>query len=257
VCQSGDPSQLPWGSLDIDAVVDCTGQFTGRELAAQHLQAGARRVLIGAPSEDADLTIVLGVNDSDFDPHRHQVVSNASCTTNSLVPPLHILTRHFGLEAVTVSTIHAYTASQTVVDRAAKKMHRGRAAGVSMIPTTTGADRAAVQVMPELQGRISALAVRVPVPDGSLTDITAQVSEVPEAAAVNRALREAAEGPLRGILGYSDDELVSVDVLGEPYSGLVHARATRVTGNLVKLYVWYDNETGYASRCLDVVSRVF
>jgi glyceraldehyde 3-phosphate dehydrogenase/glyceraldehyde-3-phosphate dehydrogenase (NAD(P)) len=252
-----DPLQLPWQSMDIDAVIDCTGQFTSRELAAQHLAAGARRVLIGAPAEDADLTLVLGVNESQFDPERHRVVSNASCTTNSLVPPLQVLKSRFGLEAVTVSTIHAYTASQSVVDRAAKKMHRGRAAGVSMIPTTTGADKAAVQIMPELDGRICALAVRVPVPDGSLTDITAQLSDGPDAAAVNRALHEAAEGPLRGILGYSEDELVSVDVLGEPYSGLVHARATRVAGNLVKLYVWYDNETGYACRCLDVVSRVF
>ncbi|MEZ5558296.1 MAG: type I glyceraldehyde-3-phosphate dehydrogenase [Pseudomonadales bacterium] len=255
--QQPDPAQLPWRALDVDAVIDCTGQFTRREHAAEHLTAGARRVLIGAPAEDADFTVVLGVNEGDFDPGRHHVVSNASCTTNSLLPPLKVLDQAFGLEAVTVTTVHAYTASQSVVDRAAGKMHRGRAAATSMIPTTTGADKAAVAVMPELAGRISALAIRVPVPDGSITDINALVRSTPKAADVNAALRAAAEGPLAGILGYSDEELVSVDILGEPYSGIVHARATRVSGSLVKIYVWYDNETGYASRCLDVVSRLF
>lgn len=251
-----DPRELPWRELDIDVVIECSGQFTSREQAAQHIAAGATRVLIGAPSEDADVTLVLGVNHGDYDPARHQVISNASCTTNSLVPALMVLRDSFGLESVTMTTVHAYTASQAVVDRAASKMGRGRAAGVSMIPTTTGADKAAGQVMPELKGKISALAIRVPVPDGSLTDITALVTGSPSAAEVNAAFKTAAETRLAGILGYSEEDLVSVDILGEPYSGLVHARATRVTGRLVKVYVWYDNETGYACRCLDVVGKL-
>lgn len=253
---SRDPKALPWGELGIDVVIEASGQFTGREEAAQHITAGAKRVLIGAPSEDADLTLVYGVNHGDYDPERHFVISNASCTTNSLVPALMVLRDNFGLESAAVTTVHAVTASQSVVDRAASKMGRGRAAGVNMIPTTTGADKAAGQVMPELKGRISALAIRVPVPDGSITDITALVSATPSAAEVNAALKAAAEGSLEGILGYSDEDLVSTDILGEPHSGIVHARATRVTGRLVKVYVWYDNETGYACRCLDVVGKL-
>ena len=254
---SEDPGDLPWGDLGVDVVIECTGLFTEREQAAAHLNAGAGRVLIGAPSKDADFVLVMGINEDDFDPDAHRVVSNASCTTNSLVPPLKVLRENFGLEAVNATTIHAVTASQSVVDKPAKKMHRGRAAGVSMIPTTSGADRAAVQVMPELAGHISVSAVRVPVPDGSLTDITALVADTATEADVNGALRTAAESTLQGILGYSEDELVSADILGEPYSGIVHAAATRVTGKMVKLYVWYDNETGYACRCLDVAGQVF
>ena len=254
---SETPAALPWNDLDIDVVIECTGLFTARERAADHLQAGAKRVLIGAPSPDADFVLVMGINETDFDPAAHQVVSNASCTTNSMVPALKVLRDNFGLEAVNATTIHAVTASQSVVDRPGKKMHRGRAAGVSMIPTTSGADKAAVQVMPELEGRISVSAVRVPVPDGSLTDITALISQQATTGDVNAVLREAAATSMKGILGYSEDELVSVDILGEPYSGLVHAAATRVTGNMVKVYVWYDNETGYACRCLDVAGGVF
>jgi glyceraldehyde 3-phosphate dehydrogenase len=254
--RSRDPRELPWRELGIDVVIECSGQFTRRAEAAAHLEAGAARVLIGAPSEDADLTLVLGVNHQDYDPARHVVVSNASCTTNSLVPALMVLRDSFGLESAAVTTVHAYTASQSVVDRAASKMGRGRAAGVNMIPTTTGADKAAAQVMPELKGKIAALAIRVPVPDGSITDITALVSATTTAADVNAAFKAASETRLAGILGYSDEDLVSTDILGEPWSGLVHARATRVADRLVKVYVWYDNETGYACRCLDVVGRV-
>jgi glyceraldehyde 3-phosphate dehydrogenase len=253
---SRDPRELPWRELEIDVVIEASGQFTGREEAALHMAAGAKRVLIGAPSEDADLTIVYGVNHEQYDPARHFVISNASCTTNSLVPALVVLRDHFGLESAAVTTVHAVTASQSVVDRSASKMGRGRAAGVNMIPTTTGADKAAGQVLPELKGRISALAIRVPVPDGSITDITALVAKSPSAAEVNAAFKTAAETTLRGVLGYSDEDLVSTDILGEPYSGIVHARATRVTGRLVKAYVWYDNETGYACRCLDVVGKL-
>ncbi len=257
VHQQAAPETLPWKALGVEAVIESTGQFTSRDAAAKHLTAGAERVLIGAPSPDADFTMVLGVNHEGFEPDKHHVVSNASCTTNSLVPALTVLKEAFGLQSVAATTVHAYTASQSVVDKPAKKMHRGRAAGVSMIPTTTGADKAAVQVMPELAGHISASAIRVPVPDGSLTDITAQLKTATDPDAVNAALKAASTGALEGILGYSEDELVSVDILGEPYSGLVHAQATRVTGNLAKIFVWYDNETGYASRCLDVVGRIF
>jgi glyceraldehyde 3-phosphate dehydrogenase len=250
------PAKLPWRDLGVDVVIESTGQFNSRPLAAQHLAAGARRVLLGAPAPDADTTIVLGVNEADFDPARHQIVSNASCTTNSLAPPLKVLIDAFGVEAVLATTVHAYTASQGIVDKPAKKKHRGRAAAVSMIPTTTGADAATVQVLPGLVDRIRVIAIRVPIPDGSLTDISVQLGRAVTAKEVNAALSAAARGPLNGILGYSDEELVSVDILGEPYSGIVHARATTTAGRFAKVLVWYDNEVGYAVRCLDVIDRL-
>lgn len=250
------PANLPWRSLGVDVVIECTGQFNTRANAAQHLTAGARRVLLGAPAPDADATIVLGVNEGQFDPAKHQIVSNASCTTNSLAPPLKVLMDTFGVESVLATTVHAYTASQAIVDKAAKKKHRGRAGAVSMIPTSSGADAATVQVLPGLADRIRVLAIRVPVPDGSLTDLNVQLTRSATAAQINAALLAAAKGPLAGILGYSDEELVSADILGEPYSGIVHAQATNVAGQLAKVLVWYDNEVGYATRCLDVVDRL-
>ena len=250
------PRELPWQALNIDVVIDSTGAFTARSDAAQHLTAGAHRVLIGAPSPDADFDLVFGVNEQDFDPGRHHVVSNASCTTNSLAPVLKVLLDHYGLEEVQVTTVHAYTASQGIIDRAASKKHRGRAAGVSIIPTTTGADKATVKVLPELAGKIRANAIRVPVPDGSITDITALLTRPASAEEVNDLMRQQAQGPLNGILGYSDEELVSVDILGEPFSGIVHGNATQTTGRLIKLQVWYDNEIGYANRCLDAVTKL-
>ncbi len=250
------PRELPWKELEVDVAIDSTGAFTAREDAAQHLTAGAHRVLIGAPSPDADFDLVFGVNEQDFDPGRHHVVSNASCTTNSLAPVLKVLIDEFGLEEVQVTTVHAYTASQGIVDRVARKMHRGRAAGVSMIPTTTGADKATVKVLPELEGKIRGNCIRVPVPNGSITDIVALLGRPAAADEVNGVLRAAATGRLAGILDYSDEELVSADILGEPFSGIVHGRATQATGQLVKLQVWYDNEIGYACRCLDAVSQL-
>ncbi len=250
------PRECPWKDLGVDVVIDSTGAFTAREDAAHHLTAGAHRVLIGAPSPDADFDLVLGVNEQDFDPGRHHVVSNASCTTNSLAPVLKVLLDEFGLEEVQVTTVHAYTASQGIVDRVARKKHRGRAAGVSMIPTTTGADRATVKVLPELDGKIRGNAIRVPVPNGSITDIVALLPKAVAADTVNAALKQAAAGRLQGVLDYSEDELVSADILGEPYSGIVHANATQATGRLVKLQVWYDNEIGYACRCLDAVTQL-
>lgn len=250
------PKDLPWRDERIDVVIESTGAFTARHDAAQHLTAGAHRVLIGAPSPDADFDLVIGVNEEDFDPGRHHVISNASCTTNSLAPVLKLLLDEYGLEEVQVTTVHAYTMSQGIIDRAAGKKHRGRAAAVSIIPSTTGADKATVKVLPTLAGKIRANAIRVPVPDGSITDITAMLTRPASADAVNALMQQAATGRLAGIIGYSEEELVSVDILGEPYSGIVHANATQATGSLVKLQVWYDNEIGYAHRCLDAVSTL-
>lgn len=254
IFREAEPERLPWGDLGVDIVIECTGAFTTRAGAARHLAAGARRVLIGAPSPDADVTIVLGVNPGDLDLATHQVISNASCTTNSLAPVLMVLNRAFGLEDVVATTVHAYTASQGIVDKPAKKKHRGRAAAVSMIPTSTGADAAVVQVMPQLAGKLRAIAIRVPVPNGSLTDISARLTLAAGAEQINQALAQAAAGELSGILGYTTEELVSVDIIGRRESGIVHARSTLSTGRLCKVLVWYDNESGYAARCLDLAA---
>jgi glyceraldehyde 3-phosphate dehydrogenase/glyceraldehyde-3-phosphate dehydrogenase (NAD(P)) len=254
ILRESDPERLPWADLGVEVVIEATGAFANRPGAARHLAAGARRVLIGAPAPDADVTIVLGVNPGDFDPDAHRIVSNASCTTNSLAPVLMVLNRAFGLEDVVATTVHAYTASQGIVDKPAKKRHRGRAAAVSMIPTQTGADAATVQVMPSLAGRLRALAIRVPVPDGSLTDISARLTLAANAEEINAVLAQAATGELSGVLGYTTEELVSVDILGRRESGIVHARATASTGRLCKVLVWYDNESGYAARCLDLAA---
>ena len=250
-----EPLHLPWREFEIDAVIESTGRFVDRELAKRHLTAGAKRVLVGAPSPDADCTVVLGVNESEFDPGRHFVVSNASCTTNSLAPALKVLNDAFGIEEVLATTVHAYTASQSVVDVPAAKPHRGRAAAWSMIPTSTGADSATVQVLPALEGKLRASAIRVPVPDGSVTDINAYLRTMADAQDVNEALRQASVGTLAGILDFSEQELVSADILGERASGIVHARATATAGRAAKVLVWYDNEYGYAARCLDMVAR--
>lgn len=251
-----DPAKLPWGQEGVDLVLECSGRFTKRAGAAKHLDAGAGRVLISAPSADADITLVMGVNESDFDPGRHRVISNASCTTNSLAPPLKVLDDNFGIEQAQVTTIHAYTASQSVVDQAAAKKIRGRAAAINIIPTGTGADAATVAVMSQLEDRLSAVAVRVPVVNGSLTDICAQLKNAADAEQVNAALKAAAEGQLRGILAYSEEDLVSSDIIGDPHSAIVHGLSTRCQGNLTKIQVWYDNEYGYACRCLDLLERV-
>ena len=253
-----DPAQLPWKDLGVDVVIESTGFFTKRDLAAKHLAAGARRVLISAPSKDADFTLIVGVNDQDFDPEKHHVISNASCTTNSLVPPLKVLIDNFGIERALVTTIHAYTATQALVDRSARKKIRGRAAATSLIPTTTGSDVATALVLPELEGRLRALAVRAPIPDGALTDISADLKQAVTEEQVNAAFaKAAAEGPLQGILGYTEEELVSADIIGDPRSGIVHALSTRVVqGSMVKVQVWYDNEFGYSRRLLDAIERL-
>jgi len=251
-----DPAKLPWKDLGVGIVIEATGVFRDRESLEKHLEAGAKKVILTVPPKDAiDATIVLGVNDEDLKPE-HRIVSNASCTTNCLAPLVKILDDSFGLEEGFLTTVHAYTMSQGIIDRAAGKKHRGRAAAVSIIPSTTGADKATVKVLPALAGKIRANAIRVPVPDGSITDITALLTRPASADAVNALMQQAAAGRLKGIVGYSEEELVSVDILGEPYSGIVHANATQATGSLVKLQVWYDNEIGYAHRCLDAVSNL-
>jgi glyceraldehyde-3-phosphate dehydrogenase type I len=252
-----DPSKLPWKELGIDAVIESTGLFTKRELAAKHLEAGARRVVISAPSPDADFTVIIGVNESKFDSKRHQVISNASCTTNSLIPPLKVMLDNFGIERALVTTVHAYTATQGLVDKPSKKRIRGRAAAISLIPTTTGSDIATTIVLPELKDRLRALAIRAPIPDGAITDIVADLKKTVTVDEVNGAFKTAAEGPMNGILGYTEEELVSADIIGDLHSGIVHALSTIVVQkSMVKVQVWYDNEMGYSKRLLDVVERL-
>ncbi len=249
-----DPAQLPWKKLGVDVVIESTGLFTKRELAAKHLQAGARRVIISAPSPDADVTIILGVNESQFRPEQHKVISNASCTTNSLVPPLKVMLDRFGIERALVTTVHAYTGTQGLVDKPAKKKIRGRAAAVSLIPTTTGSDVATTMVLPELKGRLRALAIRAPIPDGAITDIVADLKKAVTVKDLNGAFKSASEGPMKGILGYTEEELVSADIIDDPHSGIVHALSTVVVQeSMVKIQVWYDNEFGYSRRLLDTI----
>jgi glyceraldehyde-3-phosphate dehydrogenase type I len=249
-----DPAQLPWKKLGVDVVVESTGLFTKRELAAKHLQAGARRVIISAPSPDADITIIIGVNERQFRPEQHKVISNASCTTNSLVPPLKVMLDNFGIERALVTTVHAYTGTQGLVDKPAKKKIRGRAAAVSLIPTTTGSDIATTMVLPELKGRLRALAIRAPIPDGAITDIVADLKKTVTVKDLNRAFKAASEGPMKGILGYTEEELVSADIIDDPHSGIVHALSTVVIqDSMVKVQVWYDNEFGYSRRLLDTI----
>lgn len=257
VLNEKDPGSLPWRALGVDIVLECTGLFRRREDAGKHLEAGASRVIISAPSEGADLTVVMGVNEKLYDPQTHHIISNASCTTNSLAPVVKVLNDAFGIESLMVTTIHAYTASQSLVDRPTRKRRRGRAAATSLIPTTTGAAKATALVIPELKGRMDAIAVRAPIPDGALTDIVAHLKADISVERVNSAFKKAAEGELKGIIDYNDDEIVSADIIGNPHSGIVDAPSTRVVVNRVaKVLVWYDNEFGYARRMLDLAAYI-
>ena len=251
------PANLPWKTLGVDIVLECTGLFRRREDAAKHLKAGASKVIISAPSESADLTIVMGVNEGLYDPEKDHIISCASCTTNSLAPALKVLNDAFGIDSVMVTTIHAYTSSQAIVDRPARKRRRGRAAAVSLIPASTGAAKATALVIPELEGRMDAIAVRAPIPDGALTDIVAHLKKDVSVETVNTVLRNAANGELQGIIDYNDDEIVSADIIGNPHSGIIDAPSTRVIMNrVVKVLVWYDNEYGYARRMLDLADYI-
>jgi len=252
-----DPAQLPWKKLGIDIVIESTGFFTKRELAAKHLEAGARRVIISAPASDADITVVVGVNEDKFDPKNHHVISMASCTTNSLAPPLKVLMDSFGVDRAMATTVHAYTASQALVDKPDRKRNRGRAAAVSLVPSTTGSDVATTLVLPELKDRLRALAIRAPIPDGAITDIVADLKKSATVEQVNAALKTATGGYLKDILGYTEEDLVSADIIGDTHSGIVHALSTQVVqGSMVKVQVWYDNEFGYSKRLLDVIERL-
>jgi glyceraldehyde 3-phosphate dehydrogenase len=242
-----------WRDWGVELVIEATGYYKTRDAAGKHLLSGAQYVLITAPAKDPDATIVLGVNETDFDPEAHRIVSNASCTTNALAPAAKVIHEQFGIQQGFLSTIHAYTSSQVILDHAGKDPRRSRAAGVNIIPTTTGAAKAVGVVIPELKGRFHGSALRVPVPNVSLADFTALVERAPaDATEVNAALRAAAEGPLRGVLGCTDLPLVSVDFLGDSHSSIVDEPATQVQGDLVKTVLWYDNEWGYSVRVADI-----
>ena len=252
-----DPAKLPWDELSIDVVVEATGFFRERDAAAAHIEAGARKVIITAPGKNEDVTVVLGVNEGDYDPDRHDVISNASCTTNCLSPVVKVLLESFGWEHGIMTTIHAYTNDQRILDTPHKDLRRARAAAMSMIPTTTGAAKATGKVIPAVDGKIDGMAIRVPTPDVSLVDLVAVVKTDVTADAVNDALRAAASGPLDGVLAVAEDPLVSIDFTGHPASSIVDALSTAVMDNrLVKVLSWYDNEWGYSARVVDLVSFV-
>ena len=253
-----DPAALPWKQLGVSVVLESTGRFTNAEDAKKHIAAGARKVIISAPAKKEDITIVMGVNHEKYDARQHNVISNASCTTNCLVPMVRVVLDNFGLRHASMTTIHSYTNDQNVLDLPHKDLRRARAAAVSMIPTTTGAAKATSLVIPEVKGKIDGLAVRVPTADVSFTDLVAEVERPTTIADVNAAFRKASEsGPLKGYLAYSDEELVSADYIGNPYSCILDAKTTNVIdGTLVKVTGWYDNEWGYASRCVDLLRYV-
>jgi len=253
-----DPAALPWKQLGVSVVLESTGRFTNAEDAKKHITAGARKVIISAPAKKEDITIVMGVNHEKYDARQHNVISNASCTTNCLVPMVRVVLDNFGLRHASMTTIHSYTNDQNVLDLPHKDLRRARAAAVSMIPTTTGAAKATSLVIPDVKGKIDGLAVRVPTADVSFTDLVAEVERPTTIADVNAAFRKASEsGPLKGYLAYSDEELVSADYIGNPYSCILDAKTTNVIdGTLVKVTGWYDNEWGYASRCVDLLRYV-
>ena len=248
-----DPAELPWDELGVDVVVESTGFFTKREQAAKHLQAGAKKVLISAPSPDADLDIMMGVNENEYDPEKHDILSNASCTTNSLAAVMKVLDETFGIEQAMMTTIHSYTNDQNILDLPHKDLRRARAAAVNIIPTTTGAAKAVGRVLPQMEGIFDGMAVRVPTPTGSLSDVTAMLKREASAEEVNAALKEAAEGPLKGIVEYSTDPLVSKDIVGNPHSAIVDSEMTKTMGKMAKVLVWYDNEWGFSERMVDVL----
>jgi len=252
-----DPAKIPWKKWGARIVVESTGLFTAREKAKAHLDAGAERVIISAPAENPDVTLVLGVNDAAYDPAKHFIVSNASCTTNCLAPVAKVLNDTFGIERGLMVTIHAYTADQNLVDAPHKDLRRARAGALSMIPTSTGAARAIGLVLPELKGKLDGYAMRVPTPDVSVVDLALQLKKTASDAAINEAIRKAAEGPLKGILQYMDEPLVSADFVGNRHSSIFDAPSTKVLeGNFAKVLAWYDNEMGYATRVADLAVRM-
>lgn len=257
VLSERDPASLPWKELDVDVVVESTGRFRRREDAAKHLEAGARKVVVSAPGKGVDVTVVLGVNDGDYDPDAHDVISNASCTTNCLAPVVKVLLDRFGFRRGTMTTVHAYTNDQSLLDLPHSDPRRARAAALSMIPTTTGAARATGLVLPEVEGKLDGMAIRVPTPDVSIVDLVAEVDRDTTVDEVNAAFAEAANGPLDGVLAFSTEPLVSVDYTGHPASSIVDGPSTNVVdGRMVKVIAWYDNEWGYSCRVVDLVRHV-
>jgi len=252
-----DPAQLPWKDLGVDIVLESTGIFTDRDGAAKHLAAGAKKVIITAPAKKPDITVVLGVNDDKYDPARHQIISNASCTTNCLAPLAKVIHERFTIRKAWMTTVHSYTNDQNLLDLPHKDLRRARAAAVSIIPTTTGAALAVGEVMPELKGKFDGIAMRVPTPNVSIVDLNALVEKKTSRDEVNAALKEEASGRLKGILAVSDEPLVSIDFRGNPHSSIVDSAYTNVMdGDFVKLLSWYDNEWGYSSRCVDLVRQI-
>ncbi len=248
-----DPAKLPWKKLGAQIVVESTGIFTAREKAAKHIEAGAERVIFSAPAPDPDVTLVLGVNTGDYDPAKHHVVSNASCTTNCLGPVAKVLDDEWGIEAGWMTTIHAYTNDQVTLDFPHKDLRRARAAAISMIPTSTGAAKAIGSVLPQLKGKLDGYAMRVPTSDVSVVDLSAKLKKNADAEAINAAMKAAASGPMKGILQYSDEPCVSIDFRGNPHSSILDSEYTKVMdGNFAKLMSWYDNEWGYSSRVVDL-----
>ena len=252
-----DPARLPWKDLGVDIVIESTGRFTDADKAKLHIAGGAKKVIISAPAKGEDITIVMGVNHTKYDPKAHNIISNASCTTNCLVPMVKVVRDNFGFVRGTMVTIHSYTNDQSILDLPHKDLRRARAAAISMIPTTTGAAKATSLVIPELKGKIDGMSVRVPTPDVSFTDLAVVVDKAVTIEQVNAAFKKAAEGELKGILKYTDLELVSSDYIGNPHSCILDSKCTNVVdGLLVKVSGWYDNEWGYASRCVDLLQYV-
>jgi glyceraldehyde 3-phosphate dehydrogenase len=257
VLASKDPAALPWKDLGVEVVVESTGRFTDRASAAKHLEAGAKKVIISAPAKDEDITIVLGVNETRYDPAKHHVISNASCTTNCLAPVAKVLMQICGIKHGLMTTIHSYTNDQSILDLPHKDLRRARAAAMSMIPTSTGAAKAVGLVLPELKGKVHGLAIRVPTPNVSVVDLVIEAEKPVTAEAINAAIRKAAEGELKGILGYTDEPLVSIDFNGNPLSSIVDGLSTSVIdGTMVKVLSWYDNEWGYSCRVRDLIKYI-
>jgi glyceraldehyde 3-phosphate dehydrogenase len=259
VLSERDPAALPWADLGVEVVIESTGLFTARDDAAKHLEAGARKVIISAPAKEPDVTVALGVNfDTDYDPDSHHIISNASCTTNCLAPLAKVLHEEFGIEQGLMTTIHAYTADQRLQDMPHKDLRRARAAAINLIPTTTGAAKAVGLVLPELNGKLNGFAMRAPVATGSVVDLVCTLSKTTNAEEVNTAVRAAAEGPLQGILAYTEDPIVSTDIVGDPHSSIFDAGQTMAVGDgsMVKAVTWYDNEWGYSNRCVELAGKV-
>jgi glyceraldehyde 3-phosphate dehydrogenase len=253
-----DPAKLPWKEMGIDIVIEATGKFTDRDGAAKHLEAGAKKVIITAPGKNVDHTFVLGVNENEYDPANHHIVSNASCTTNSLAPVMKILEVEYGVESALVTTVHAYTSSQVTIDKKKPGKHRrGRAAAINIIPTTTGAAKATIEVIPELKGKMHAMSLRVPVADVAVTDISVTLKKEVTADELNKKFEEYANGKMKGILGITYEEVVSTDMIGNPNSSTIDALSTSVVdGNKAKILTWYDNEFGYSRRVLELASLI-